>query len=261
MADGFGAFEPGLPRLPRAVGERPVDAAHDVADPRARLVGGRPGLLVPRHRPQERHALLLPARRRGRLVEDDVARPGLGRASRGLRRAHEAAAPAIGSGASTRRRPRPRRCPDWVLAAYGSSVGSDRVYGVARAARATAIPRRSRSASSSRDSRSATLELQTGGFYALARACGHGARLRPRLRLPAGREGRGAADPPRARRRRRRPPRPARRRARARARELQGPRALGARQGRDAGGHATEPCAPRGATRLAPRGSSRRASS
>ena len=49
------------------------------------------------------------------------------------------------------------------------------------------------------------------------RARGHGARLRPRLRLPAGRAGGGAADPPRARRRGRGTSRAARGRARARA--------------------------------------------
>ena len=68
------------------------------------------------------------------------------------------------------------------------------------------------------------------------RARGKRARVRARLRLPAGREGGGAADPPRAGGRGGGPARAARRRAGARARELQGPRARGARPSGDAGG-------------------------
>ena len=57
-------------------------------------------------------------------------------------------------------------CPDWVLAAYVSSVGTD-------AATASLVctrhgdPEATSLATLSRDSRSATLELRTGGFYAL----------------------------------------------------------------------------------------------
>ncbi len=57
-------------------------------------------------------------------------------------------------------------CPDWVLAAYVSSVGTD-------AATASLVctrhgdPEATSLATLSRDARSATLELRTGGFYAL----------------------------------------------------------------------------------------------
>ena len=42
-----------------------------------------PSVLVPRRRSHERRALLLPPGRRGRVVEDDVSRPGLGGAAGG----------------------------------------------------------------------------------------------------------------------------------------------------------------------------------
>ena len=49
VADGVGASQPGVP--PVSLGSssgRALDAAHVVADSRARLLGGRPGVLVPR---------------------------------------------------------------------------------------------------------------------------------------------------------------------------------------------------------------------
>ena len=79
------------------------------------------------------------------------------------------------------------------------------------AARATAIPRRSRSASLSRDARSATLELRTGGFYALHEPAGTVRVFVPGFDFPQDEQGGGAADPPRARGRGRGPAGPARR--------------------------------------------------
>ena len=62
-------------------------------------------------------------------------------------------------------------CPDWVLAAYGSSAGSD-----ATTASLTCTRHGDPEATSlgvvSRDARQATLELRTGGFYALHEASG-----------------------------------------------------------------------------------------
>ena len=84
------------------------------------------------------------------------------------------------------------------MAAYGSSVGRGRPTASLRCTR-HGDPEAVSLEVLSRDARQATLELRTGGFYALHRGrSGGGARLRPRLRLPAGRAGRGAADPARA---------------------------------------------------------------
>ena len=158
-------------------------------DSRARLLGGGPGVLVPRHGPRERDALLLPAGGRGRVFEGD-ARTARSRPCRwpGRRAARR--------GASLRRAARARRRR--ALPRRPAPTGWWRPTAPRRAprrrrrspARGTAIPRRCRWASSSRDSRQATLELRTGGFYALHEASGRGARLRPRLRLPAGPAGR-----------------------------------------------------------------------
>ena len=132
------------------------------------------------------------------------------------------------------------------------------------AARATAIPRRRRSAScrATRARRRSSCGRAASTAPATSRV-GHGARVRPRLRLPAGRAGRGAADPPRARRRGRGPPGPARRRARARSRRASGascPRRSARPRCRWAG---TAPCARarRGASARRPRRASRSASS
>ena len=78
VADRLGAGQPGVPRVPRAFRGRPVDAADVVARPGVGLLGGGPELLVPRHGPGERHALLLSAGGRGRVVEGHVSRPRLG---------------------------------------------------------------------------------------------------------------------------------------------------------------------------------------
>ena len=57
-------------------------------------------------------------------------------------------------------------CPDWVLAAYGSAAGSDTAAASLRCTR-HGDPEAVSFSVVSRDSRSATLELRTGGFYAL----------------------------------------------------------------------------------------------
>ena len=57
-------------------------------------------------------------------------------------------------------------CPDWVLAAYGSSVSSDATSASLRCTR-HGDPEAVSLGVVSRDSRQATLELKTGGFYAL----------------------------------------------------------------------------------------------
>ncbi len=81
MADGIGAGQSRLLPVPRSDRGRPLDEPHDVPHPRPRVVCDRPGLLFPRRGPPERHALLLPPRRRGRVIEGDVARTGLGSAA------------------------------------------------------------------------------------------------------------------------------------------------------------------------------------
>jgi len=62
-------------------------------------------------------------------------------------------------------------CPDWVLAAYGSAVGSD-VSTVSLRCTRHGDPEAVSLGVLSRDSRSVTLELRTGGFYALHEASG-----------------------------------------------------------------------------------------
>ena len=238
------------------VGGRAVDAAHVVAHPRARLLGAwaRPtptATRACRTAPATSTGSRTWTRRRRSTSHGPVSAVPSAALAGAMRRERSRAAAATkkaGAGAELprlgarglRRRPRAR-------------TRSAR----ARAARATATPRPCRSTSSRATRAQATLELRTGGFYALHERRGHGARLRPRLRLPAGPEGRGAAAPARARRRRRRPPRAARRRARARAQSAsRGLVPAGARQGRDAAWAGTAPCAPapaRGARALAPR--------
>ncbi len=62
-------------------------------------------------------------------------------------------------------------CPDWVLAAYGSALGSDVSTASLRCTR-HGDPEASALGVVSRDTRQATLELRTGGFYALHEAAG-----------------------------------------------------------------------------------------
>jgi hypothetical protein len=64
-------------------------------------------------------------------------------------------------------------CPDWVLSAYASAVGSDAATGSLRCTR-HGDPEATSLGVLSRDSRSATLELRTGGFYALHTLSGAG---------------------------------------------------------------------------------------
>jgi hypothetical protein len=64
-------------------------------------------------------------------------------------------------------------CPDWVLAAYGSAVGADPVAASLRCTR-HGDPEAVSLGVVSRDARSATLELRTGGFYALHAPGGDG---------------------------------------------------------------------------------------
>ena len=167
-----------------------------VADPGARLVRHGPGLLLARRRAFERHALLLPPRGRGRDVARDVARPGVGGArGRPGRR---------GTGGDPRRRTPARRsaalrapsCPDWVLRGLrrrcaGSPDRRPRLH----------APRRPRGRLARRPlARLATGDARApdGRLLRAAGGLGQGARVRARLRLPAGPEGRGAALPPRA---------------------------------------------------------------
>jgi len=65
------------------------------------------------------------------------------------------------------------KCPDWVLVAYGSAVGSDTATASLRCTR-HGDPEATALGVASRDSRSATLELRTGGFYALHTQSGAG---------------------------------------------------------------------------------------
>ena len=76
-----------------------------------------------------------------------------------------------GTGGAGRKSPAAASCPEWVLAAYGSAAGTD--------AAATSVhctrhgdPEAVSLGVLSRDSRSVTLELRTGGFYALREPAG-----------------------------------------------------------------------------------------
>ena len=76
------------------------------------------------------------------------------------------------SAAGTKRKTTPTpSCPDWVLAAYGSAAGPSAAastFGCTRHGDPEAVSL----GVVARDSRSATLELRTGGFYALHEASG-----------------------------------------------------------------------------------------
>ena len=65
-------------------------------------------------------------------------------------------------------------CPDWVLSAYGSSVGEGAATASLRCTR-HGDPEAVSLGVVARDARSATLELRTGGFYALHTQSGAGA--------------------------------------------------------------------------------------
>ena len=78
-----------------------------------------------------------------------------------------------GGGGNDQKQASSSGCPDWVVSAYGSAVGSD--------ARASSLvctrhgdPEAASLRTLSRDSRQATLELRTGGFYALHTLSGAG---------------------------------------------------------------------------------------
>ena len=166
-----GADEPRLPRVPGPVGGRSVDAADVDADRGSGHVGGGASYSWTRHGSRERDALLLPPGGRGHLVGVDAPRSGIGDAGRGL-----------GATASGRRRGRAWRrlrrwrgwghlsdettCPSWVLASLGTSssgVVECTKHGDPDAVSLEVL---------SRDARGATLELRTGGFWALREPSG-----------------------------------------------------------------------------------------
>ena len=125
-------------------------------------------------------------------------------------------------------------CPDWVVAAYGSTAGGSVSASALRCTR-HGEPEAVSLGVVSRDSRQATLELRTGGFYALHEASG-------KVRVfVAGFDSPQDPQAPALPFRRAlvdgggRTPCAARRGARARAGGLPRPRARRARQGRDAG--------------------------
>ena len=149
-----------------------MDEAHVVAHPRARVVGDGPGLLLPRRGAPERHALLLPARGRGRVLEDDVPRTGLGGACwPPLRAVRRGASQRRAARAPGRKAPRLRPVPTgwWRPTAPWLAPRLPRPRSRARAT-GTRTP--CLCGVVSRDSRQATLELKTGGFYALHEASG-----------------------------------------------------------------------------------------
>jgi len=71
---------------------------------------------------------------------------------------------------ATKQKPPPPSCPDWVVAAYGALAGSPTSGALSCSRRGD--PEAVSLAVVSRDSRQATLELRTGGFYALREASG-----------------------------------------------------------------------------------------
>ena len=190
---------------------------------------------------RERDALLLPPRRRGRLVEGDVSRPRL-RCAHG--RARERSARERGS---REQRQEEGRGVSVVPGLGGRGV---RVHGRGLCVCGRAqlhAPRRARGGVAgcrSRDSRQTTLELRTGGFYALHETSG-----KVRVFVP----GFDAPQDPQA------PALPFRRalvdavvgrraelggRTRARSGGLPWPRPRLAREGRDAGLARTGRCEP-----------------
>jgi hypothetical protein len=64
-------------------------------------------------------------------------------------------------------------CPAWVLSSYGSATGSDATVASLRCTR-HGDPEATSLGVVTRDARSATLELRTGGFYALHTLSGAG---------------------------------------------------------------------------------------
>jgi hypothetical protein len=78
--------------------------------------------------------------------------------------------PGASGGAATRATASPT-CPEWVVSAYGSLTGSSRPQASLACTR-HGDPESVSLQVLSRDSRSATLELRTGGFYALREAAG-----------------------------------------------------------------------------------------
>ena len=185
--------------------------------------------------PHERDALLLPPGGRRRVVEDDLARPGLGGTSgrgSGWRARQRASGeqPEREEEGCCRLRPAPtgwwRPTARWPVPLRPRPRSRCTRHGDPEAVSLGVV---------SRDSRTGDARAQDGRLLRAARSFGQGARLRPRLRLPAGPAGSGTALPPRARGRGRRAKRPARRGAGARPGGLPGPRPDRARQGRDAG--------------------------
>ena len=86
--------------------------------------------------------------------------------------APESEAPGTSPGATKKNAPS-GSCPEWVLTAYGSSVGSDAAAASVRCTRHGDPDAVSVGVVAS-DARSATLELKTGGFYALHTQSGAG---------------------------------------------------------------------------------------
>jgi hypothetical protein len=76
-----------------------------------------------------------------------------------------------GSGATSKQKPASGSCPDWVVTAYGSVAGSS-ASSAALTCERHGEPEAVSLGVVSRDSRQATLELKTGGFYALHEASG-----------------------------------------------------------------------------------------
>ena len=139
-----------------------MDAAHGVAHP-------RPGLVGPRARPTRSatRASTNGTRYYYRLEDVDTSSKTT---SHGPVSAVPAGAAAAGAatdeGSGRKRGGSANTCPDWVLAAYSSATGS-----ASGSLRLTCTRHGDPEAVSlgvvSRDSRQATLELRTGGFYAL----------------------------------------------------------------------------------------------
>ncbi len=118
----------GLPPVPGPVGGRSVDAPDVVADPGSRLVAAGAGVLLARHGPRERAALLLPAGGRGHGVEVDVPRAGLGRARVAASSPPGEGGEGDGGGDDAEGgdgEPVPGSCPSWVLAAAPDAVSPD----------------------------------------------------------------------------------------------------------------------------------------
>ena len=83
----------------------------------------------------------------------------------------EGGEPATGGASTKQKAASSPSCPDWVVAAYGSVVGSG-ASSAALSCTRHGDPEAVSFGVVSRDSRQATLELKTGGFYALREASG-----------------------------------------------------------------------------------------